>query len=38
MFSKADIEKYFNAEKSESGLFMTIGIAGIVIAIIFFFF
>jgi hypothetical protein len=38
MFTKADIEKYFNAEKSESGLFMTIGIAGIVIAIIFFFF
>jgi hypothetical protein len=38
MFSKADIEKYFNAEKSESGLFITIGIAGIVLAIIFFFF
>ena len=38
MFSKADIEKYFNAEKSESGLFMTIGIAGIVLAVIFFFF
>ena len=38
MFTKADIEKYFNAEKSESGLFMTIGIAGIVIAIIFYFF
>lgn len=38
MFSKSDIEKYFNAEKSESGLFLTIGIAGIVIAVIFFFF
>lgn len=38
MFSKADIEKYFNAEKSESGLFMTIGIVGIVLAVIFFFF
>ena len=38
MFTKADIEKYFNAEKSESGLFMTIGIAGIVLAVIFFFF
>ncbi|TMI65648.1 MAG: hypothetical protein E6H07_06985 [Bacteroidetes bacterium] len=38
MFSKADIEKYFNAEKSESGLFMTIGIVAIVISIIFFFF
>jgi len=38
MFSKADIEKYFNAEKSESGLFMTLGIAGIVLAVIFFFF
>jgi hypothetical protein len=38
MFSKADIEKYFNAEKSESGLFMTIGVVGIVLAVIFFFF
>ena len=38
MFTKADIEKYFNAEKSESGLFMMIGITGIVLAIIFFFF
>jgi hypothetical protein len=38
MFSKADIEKYFNAEKSESGLFMTTGIVGIVLAVIFFFF
>ena len=38
MFTKADIEKYFNAEKSESGLFMTIGIAAIVLAILFFFF
>ena len=38
MFSKADIEKYFSAEKSESGLFMSIGIAGIILAVIFFFF
>jgi len=38
MFSRTDIEKYFNAEKSESGLFMTIGAVGIVLAIIFFFF
>ena len=38
MFSKADIEKYFIAEKSASGLFMSIGIAGIILAVIFFFF
>ena len=37
MFTKADIEKYFNAEKAESGLFMTIGTGGIVVAFIFFF-
>lgn len=37
MFSKADIEKYFNAEKAESWVFMAIGITGIVIAIVFFF-
>jgi hypothetical protein len=35
MFTKADIEKYFNAEKAESLLFMGIGIAGIVAAAIF---
>jgi hypothetical protein len=38
MFTKADIEKYFNAEKGESWIFMWIGIASIVAAIIFFFF
>jgi hypothetical protein len=38
MFSKADIEKYFIAEKSAGGLFITIGLMAIVIAIIFFFF
>lgn len=37
MFTKADIEKYFNAEKAESRIFMAIGIAGIVAAIVFFF-
>ena len=38
MFTKADIEKYFVAEKQESLLFMLIGVAGIITAIIFFFF
>ena len=38
MFSKTDIEKYFAAEKSESLLFIFIGIAAIILAIIFFFF
>lgn len=38
MFSKTDIEKYFTAEKSESLLFVIIGIAAIVLAVIFFFF
>jgi uncharacterized membrane protein len=38
MFTKADIEKYFNAEKSESLLFLLIGIAGIITAISFYFF
>lgn len=38
MFTKADIEKYFNAEKAESWVFMAIGIAGIITAIVFFFF
>lgn len=38
MFSKTDIEKYFMAEKQESLLFVLIGMAGIVTAIIFFFF
>lgn len=38
MFTKADIEKYFIAEKQESKLFLLIGVAGIIAAIIFFFF
>jgi hypothetical protein len=38
MFTKTDIEKYFNAEKGESWIFMAIGIVGIIAAIIFFFF
>lgn len=37
MFSKTDIEKYFNAEKAESWVFIAIGITGIILAIIFFF-
>jgi uncharacterized membrane protein YbhN (UPF0104 family) len=38
MFTKTDIEKYFTAEKQESLLFLGIGVAGIIVAIIFFFF
>ncbi|MCX6315836.1 MAG: hypothetical protein NTW29_00985 [Bacteroidetes bacterium] len=38
MFTKTDIEKYFMAEKQESLLFILIGLAGILSAIIFFFF
>jgi hypothetical protein len=38
MFTKTDIEKYFNAEKAESWVFMAIGITGIILAIVFFFF
>jgi hypothetical protein len=38
MFTKADIERYFNAEKAESWVFMAIGITGIILAIVFFFF
>lgn len=37
MFSKADIEKYFIAEKQESLFFIIIGVAAIVLAAIFFF-
>jgi hypothetical protein len=37
MFTKTDIEKYFNAEKAESLLFLGIGIAGIIAALVFFF-
>jgi O-antigen/teichoic acid export membrane protein len=38
MFTKTDIEKYFNAEKSESLVFLLIGIAGIIAAISFYIF
>jgi hypothetical protein len=35
MFTKTDIEKYFNGEKAESLLFLAIGIAGVVAGILF---
>jgi uncharacterized membrane protein len=38
MFTKADIEKYFNAEKAESLLFLGIGVAGMIVALVFFFY
>ncbi len=38
MFTKADIEKYFDAEKQESLLFLGIGVAAIIAAIVFVFF
>ena len=38
MFTKADIEKYFSAEKSGSLLFIILGAAAIIAAIVFFFF
>lgn len=38
MFSKADIEKYFVAEKQESILFIVIGIIAIAAAVAFYFF
>ncbi len=37
MFNKTDIEKYFMAEKSESLVFIIIGIAAIILAVVFFF-
>ena len=37
MLNKADIEKYFIAEKQESLVFLVIGIAAIVLALIFYF-
>jgi drug/metabolite transporter (DMT)-like permease len=37
MFTKTDIEKYFNAEKAESLLFLGIGVSGIILAAILFF-
>jgi len=36
MLTKTDIEKYFNAEKNESLLFIIMGIAAIVLALVFF--
>ena len=38
MFTKTDIEKYFNAEKSESLLFLIVGIIAVLLSVIFFFF
>ena len=38
MFTNVEIEKYFNAEKTESFLFSGIGIVGIVLALLFFFY
>ncbi|MGG9971081.1 hypothetical protein ACQ33O_04725 [Ferruginibacter sp. SUN002] len=38
MFSKTDIEKYFIAEKNESLLFIIVGVAAIILALIFFFY
>lgn len=38
MFTKTDIEKYFTAEKAESLVFIFIGIAAIIAAVVFFFF
>ncbi len=38
MFTKADIEKYFHAEKSESWLFIVIAVVAVIAAIVFFFF
>jgi len=38
MFTKTDIEKYFTAEKNESLVFIFIGIAAIILGILFFFF
>lgn len=37
MFTKADIEKYFNAEKSGSLLFLGLGVAAVIVALLFFF-
>ena len=38
MFTKTDIEKYFAVEKSATPLFIIIGIAAVILAVIFFFF
>jgi uncharacterized membrane protein len=37
MFSKADIEKYFMGEKQESLLFVGVGIAALVLSVVFYF-
>ena len=37
MLTKADIEKYFMAEKHESLLFLVVGLAAILLALIFYF-
>ena len=38
MLTKNDIEKYFTAEKSESGLFIMMGIAAVLMALFFLFY
>lgn len=38
MFTKGDIEKYFTGEKQESLLFILIGVAGVLAAMVFWFF
>jgi len=38
MFTKTDIERYFTGEKQESLVFLFSGIAGILLAVVFFFF
>ena len=38
MFTKADIEKYFYAEKNESLLFIIIGMAAVLLALVFLFY
>lgn len=38
MLTKTDIEKYFNAEKNESLLFIVMGAVAIILAIVFFFY
>lgn len=35
MLTRADIEKYFNAEKEESRVFITIGITAVILALIY---
>jgi hypothetical protein len=37
LFTKTNIEKYFNAVKAESWVFMAIGITGIIVILIFLF-